>query len=180
MRTSLQLQSYTMKAQKYYADGHKAKGDKIKRNKLPAFAPAGYLMGGKGRINLVGLTGICFVDIDHIEEETLEQCMSMLRENEHVLLASQSISGHGLHILVPYTIVREDLFSSLPPDPKSLNQIYNKVFWTIAGQYGQMLGVPIDKEASNAERLCLISYDADAWYNPCALPIECRYEDLIQ
>lgn len=179
IRTSLLLRSYTLKARKYYSAGKKAKGDRIKKNCLPAFAPAGYLLGGKGRVNLIGLTGICFIDIDHVGEEEVNRCMALLQQDEHVLLAARSISGEGLHILVPYTIQRDNPFESLPAEPKKLNQIYGQVFGVIASRYVQALGVPIDKEARNAERLCLVSYDVDAYYNPQALPIELRYEDLI-
>ena len=179
IRTSPLLLDYTQRARKYYVAGKKAKGDRIKKNNLPAFAPAGYLLGGKGRVNLIGLTGICFIDIDHVGEEKVENSMTILQEDEHVLLAAKSISGEGLHILVPYTIQRDDPFASMPAEPKKMNQIYSQVFGIIAGRYGQILDVPIDREARNAERLCLVSYDADAWYNPKALQIELRYEALI-
>lgn len=179
IRTSPLLRAHTMQARNYFADGNRTKGNKIKKNKLPAFAPAGYLLGGKGRVNLIGLTSICFIDIDYVGEEEVNRCMELLQVDEHVLMAAKSISGEGLHILVPYTIKRDDPFESLPAEPKKLNQIYGKVFGVIAGRYGQMLGVPFDKEARNAERLCLISYDADALFNPQALPIEFRYEELI-
>ena len=41
---------------------------------------------------------------------------------------------------------------------------------------GKFFIVQIDKSAENAERLCLVSYDANAWYNPSAKPIIYCYE----
>lgn len=176
IRTSQLLEEYTQEARRYYAAGEKAQGDSIKKNLLPAFAPAGYLLDGKGRDNLIGLTGICFVDVDHVEGEELEESMAILRGDEHVLLAARSVSGHGLHILVPYTLWREDPSEPLPSTPGKLNQIYGSVFKSTAARYRSSLGLPIDKAAENAERLCIVSSDPEAWYNPTAKPIVYRYE----
>ena len=174
--TSPLLKEYTDKARKYYVEGNKEKVNSIKTNLLPAFAPAGYLIDGKGRYNLIGLTGLCFVDIDHVENEQVESAMAKLREDEHVLLAARSISGKGLHILVPYCLWREDTVSSLPPTPAKTNQIYGSVFKSTAARYRDLLGLPTDKMAINAERLCLISYDDQAYFNAGAVPIIYQYE----
>ena len=76
-QTSFILKSLTERARKHYKAGSKGKGDRIKKLLLPAFAPAGYLLDGK-----------------------------------------------GLHIIVPYTLLRDDSFTPLPHDPKALNKIY--------------------------------------------------------
>lgn len=178
IRTSLLLQEFTVKARHYYSTGDKRKGDHIKKHALPAFAPAAYLLDGKGRVNLISLTGICFLDIDHVGVEVIDRCMAILGRDKHILMASTSISGKGLHILVPYTIQRDDPYASIPGDPAKLNKLYGRIFSSISNRYGQILGVPIDKSAMNAERLCLVSYDAKAIFNPNALPIEYRYQDL--
>ena len=131
-RTSPLLKEYTDRARKFYAAGKKGKVEHIKTMLLPAFAPAGYLMDGKGRENLIGLTGICFIDIDHMEDVPIEDCMQILQEDNNVLLASRSVSGRGIHILVPYTLLRGDPLAPLPCDPVRLNKIYGKVFSAIA------------------------------------------------
>ena len=174
-QTSFMLKSLTERARKHYKTGEKAKGDRIKKLLLPAFAPAGYLLDGKGRNNLVGLTGLCFIDIDHGVGVSVRRCKEKLVLDNHVLFASKSISGKGLHIIVPYTLLRDDSFASLPRDPKSLNQIYGKVFDVIAAFYRQLLVVPIDEAVRNAERLCLVSYDPEAVYHPIAQPFEITY-----
>lgn len=176
IQTSPILREYTEEARRHYAEGEKDKGDSIKKCRLPAFAPAGYLLDGKGRNNLVGLTGLCFIDIDHVDEERLEVGLSLLRADKHVLLAARSISGKGIHILIPYALWREDPLVPLPATPGKLNQIYGSVFKATAARYRGLLGLLTDNTAENAERLCLVSYDADAWYNPSASPIVYRYE----
>jgi hypothetical protein len=175
IKTSPLLKEYTLEARRLYAAGEKEKGDSIKKNLLPAFAPAGYLLDGKGRDNLIGLTGLCFIDIDHVDEDHVKTSMALLREDEHVLLAARSISGKGLHILVPYSLWKEDPTAPLPATPGKMNQTYGSVFKSTATRYRELLGLPIDKVAGNAERLCLVSYDADAWYNPTAIPIVYQY-----
>lgn len=52
IKTSPLLRDYTLEAWRLYAAGEKEKGDSIKKNLMPAFAPAGYLLDGKGRDNL--------------------------------------------------------------------------------------------------------------------------------
>ena len=175
MRTSTLLKQYTERARLFYSAGRKGKVEHIKTTLLPAFAPAGYLMDGKGRKNLIGLTGICFIDIDHIDGAMVEKCMQLLQKDVNVLMASRSISGRGIHILVPYTFRRDDPFPPLPCDPVRLNKLYGQVFGVIAAHYRQLLGVQIDEAVKNTERLCLVSYDADTLYNPQAQPIEIQY-----
>lgn len=173
-QTSYMLKSLTERARKHYKAGEKKKGDHIKKFLLPAFAPAGYLLDGKGRDNLVGLTGLCFIDIDHGAGVSVGLCKKRLVLDNHVLFASKSISGKGLHIIAPYILLRDDPFAALPHDPKMLNQIYGKVFDVIAAHYHQLLAVPIDEAVRNAERLCLVSYDPEAAYHPNAQPFEIR------
>ena len=176
IRTSPLLQEYTEEARRHYIAGEKEKGDTIKKSLLPAFAPAGYLLDGKGRDSLIGLTGLCFIDIDHMEDEQVEASMALLQADEHVLLAARSVSGKGIHILIPYVLWREDPVTPMSASPGKTNQTYGSVFKSTAARYRELLRVKVDKAAANAERLCLVSFDADAWYNPAATPIVYRYE----
>lgn len=176
IRTSHKLEEMTLEARAFYAAGEKEKGDVIKKTKLPAFAPCATLIDGKGRYNLIGLTGLCFIDIDKVDIEQVDAAMDTLRNDEHVLLAARSISGHGLHILVPYTLSREDPDTSLPATPAKANQVYGSVFKAAAARYSELLQLSIDYMAANAERLCVVSYDRRAHYNPTAVPIVYKYE----
>lgn len=173
--TSPVLEELTDKARRLYADGKKEKGDNIKKNQIPSFFPAAYMLDGIGRQNLIGLTGLSFIDIDKIGEDQVESSMTILQEDEHVLFAARSISGKGLHILIPYTLWREDPDSSMITAPRRLNQIYTSVFKSTADRYREILGLPVDNSAGHAEHMCLASYDANAWYNPSAKPIVYRY-----
>ena len=174
--TNPYLEQYTRAARKRYASGKKGKADTIKKTCLPAFAPCGYFADGKGREDLIGLTGLCFIDIDKISEEQVEAALDTLKNDEHVLFAARSISGHGLHILVPYHLWREDPLSPIFVTGHKANNMYGKIFRPTAARYQELLQLPIDPSAENAERLCLISYDDKAYYNPSAAPIVYRYD----
>lgn len=176
IKTSRLLEIHTTKARLFYATGNKEKGDFRKKNLLPAFAPAGWLLDGKGRVNLVDLTGLCFLDIDKLEAEQLKSAMEKLTQDEHVLLATRSVSGHGIHILIPYLLWREDPLSQYVLTPKRANQVYGSVFKATAARYRDLLQLKIDKSGENAERLCLVSFDNQAYYNHAAVPIVYRFE----
>lgn len=173
-RTSHLLKEYTEQARKFLSAGKKKKYENIKQMQLPAFASAVYLMGGKGRQNLVGLTCLCFIDIDHMKKVDVEECLRKLELDSHVLMASRSLSGKGIHILVPYTLQRKDPIAPMPLDPNKINQLYGNVFSQVAAYYRELLDVAIDQEVRNAERLSVISYDPEAIYNADAEPIEVK------
>ena len=67
---------------------------------FPAFAPCAIFYDGKGRENVVGLTDLCFLDIDHIKEGQIREAMKNLNDDPHVVMASRSLSNEGLHILI--------------------------------------------------------------------------------
>jgi hypothetical protein len=61
------------------------------------------MYNGKARRDVTGLTDLCFLDIDHATDDEIERVMSLLRNDNHVVLASRSISNDGLHILIKYS-----------------------------------------------------------------------------
>lgn len=164
IQTSEKLKEMTEAARRFYAEGNKEAGDRIKKSKLPAFAPAAIMYGGKGREDLVTLTGICFFDIDHLSDEQMKDVEQVLKDDKHTLMLSRSVSGHGLHFFVRYSLKHDEHFQ-IVLTPKRINMIYGSVFKTLAKHYKGILNVPIDKSGMNAERLCLVSYDADIYLN---------------
>jgi hypothetical protein len=53
--------------------------------------------------------------------------------------------------------------------------MYGSVFKFMVARYRELLGLSTDIVAENAERLCLVSCDADVWYKPKAEAIVYRY-----
>ena len=75
----------TEDARRFYTEGDKEAGDMIKKRKLPAFAPAAIMYGGKGRENLISLTGICFFDIDHLSDVEMKDVEQIIKEDLRLL-----------------------------------------------------------------------------------------------
>jgi len=176
IQTSHHLEKLTFEARAHYAAGHKKNGDKIKKNELPAFAPCAYFLDGKSREDIIGLTGLCFLDIDKIAEDQVDAAMSILKSNDNVLFAARSLSGHGIHILIPYSLHRNDPFIPLSARPDLANRIYIAVYKSISARFRELLQLPTDQQAAHAEHLCLISFDSKAYYNPRAASIVFLYE----
>ena len=165
-RSAPEIVANTKEAREWYAKGETGKGDIIKFTQLPAFAPGAILEGGKSKNNVVDLTGICFIDIDHISEEQTNLTVQSLKDDPYTLFVGKSVSGKGIHLLVRYII--DFGTGNLPflSNPTRLRALYKKVFLSLAALYSDKLGVLVDLSGVNAERLCIISYDPHLYYNP--------------
>ena len=159
------VQMNTIAARKWYAKGNKDKGDNIKKMYLPAFAPAAILVDGKKKEHVIDLTGLCFIDIDHITESDAEQTVKTLSEDPHTLFASISLSGKGVHLLVRYKIDFSNYDYPFISSPDKLRKVYKDVFLNLAKHYTMTLGLQVDMSGVNAERLCLIAHDPNVYYN---------------
>ncbi len=144
-----------------------------KKTLFPAFTPSAILKNGKSEQYVCGLTGLCFLDIDHIEDkEKREEIMQKLREDEHVVLASRSVSDEGLHVLIKYQLKDMEAL----PDKESMTisemkRLYELVFCHLAIVFFLKFGREVDSYLSYMGYKFLISYDADLYYNPDAEPV---------
>lgn len=81
--------------------------------------------------------------------------MSILRDDRNVLLASRSVSGNGIHILVRYRIKDEDVAPQIDTmSPKKMQKQYRWVFDILGRQYQEML------------QLKMVSDDMDLRFDP--------------
>ena len=144
---------------------------------IPALAPCGRFLGGKARKDLVSLTGLCLLDLDDLSEEEYDRVLAVVKGDNHTVLASRSISGHGLHVLIHYTLVDKQGQPAIHgSEPKRLSRIYTSV-WKTSCQYvrSRIPVFAIEEVALNAERLILIGADPDVYYNPEASPLPVIY-----
>lgn len=180
MKTSEKLHKLCSQRQKLLASNNKTDADAIKKKRIPAFAPAAFMFDGKGRNNVIGLTGICFLESDHIDLAKIEETMQKIETDSHILLALRSVSGDGLHILVKYAFDGMEIpnYSAMSID--KMNRTYGAVFELLRDRYCQTLGITIDKSGSNMERLCIISYDPNLYCNLLAEPYIFKYEKKIK
>ena len=130
--------------------------ERLRINFFPAFCPAAILYNGKSRENVMGLTDLCFIEIDHIKtEKKVDMAMSILRDDRNVLLASRSVSGNGIHILVRYRMKDEDVAPQIDTmSPKKMQKQYRWVFDILGRQYQEML------------QLKMVSDDMDLRFDP--------------
>ncbi len=153
-----------------FASDSKDAAEQMKNTKFAAFAPCAIFRDGKARENVIGLTDLCYLDFDNIKEEKqLVDVLNSLRNDKNVLLASRSVSGKGLHILIPYKLKGMEQ----PPRRKDMTtdemqDLYAKVFNYMADKYKEKLSLLPDYQAGHMEHLYIVSYDPGLHYNPDA------------
>lgn len=176
MRTSQKLRTLCEEYRKFDAEGNKQGKLRIKRKEIPAFAPSALLYDGKGHHNIIGLTDLCYMDLDNLNDEQINMAMELLRKDDHVVLAMRSMSYKGLHFLVRYRFKDKDQPQITTMSYKRMAVTYSAVFNTLSLHYNNILHLPIDESGKNAVQTCNISYDEDLYYNPDAIPYTLIYE----
>jgi hypothetical protein len=151
MKSSQKICVWTQNYRKYLAKGNKMSADNIKISCFPAFAPCASFYEGKARDNVIGLTDLCYLDIDHIENESLIiEALDILRKDPNVVMVSRSVSGMGLHILVRYQLKgMENPPQRTEMTPNKMQDVYGEVFEYLALKYQLKLGLEPDYHARN-------------------------------
>lgn len=170
MRSSQKTIIWTQTCRQYMAKGDKMGAENVKITCFPAFAPCAIFYDGKSTDNVMGLTDLCYLDIDHIKNESLiNEAMDTLSKDPYVLMASRSVSNKGLHILIRYHLDGYDE----PPQrttmaPKEMQDLYGEVYDHLSVKYQLILGLECDYHARHMEHLYIVSYDPNLYYNPNA------------
>lgn len=170
MMSSPRICVWTKHCRQYLAKGNKMGADNIKISCFPAFAPCASFYEGKARGNVIGLTDLCYLDIDHIENESLiNEALDILRKDPNVVMASRSVSGRGLHILIRYQVKgMENPPQRTEMTPDKMQEVYGEVFDYLALKYQLKLGLEPDYHARNMGHVYIVSYDPNLYYNPNA------------
>ena len=176
MRSSPKLRLLCEEYRMYKAKGNRQEMLKIKRKAIPAFVPSSLLFEGKGHRNIIGLTDLCYMDLDDLNEKEINIAMNTLKEDDHVVLAMRSMSGNGLHFLVRYGFKDREQPQITTMSYIRMSLTYSAVFNTLSLHYSNILHLPIDESCRNAVQTCNISYDEDLYYNPNAIPYTLIYE----
>lgn len=148
----------------------------IKKKKIPAFCPGSFMFDGKGRANVLGLTNLCFLEADHIDEEQIANVVKNIKEDSHTVLCYRSVSGDGLHFIIKYEFCNIETPSYKNMGVKRMNHTYGVVFNTLMTYYQERLEITIDPAGANMERLSLMSADKDIYYNHNAIPFVLEYK----
>ena len=182
MEFSQELCTRTQVYRQNLAWGHKKKVKTMKITRFPAFTPCVVLYEGKTRQNVIGLTDLCFLDIDHIDKEKkIEEVLNNLRNDKNVVLASRSVSGDGVHILIRY----QQKDKETPPQRTTMSademqELYGKIYDHLAVVYLLRLGLEADMGAAHMEHMFIASYDPYLYYNPEAEPLMLDLDKVIK
>jgi hypothetical protein len=112
----------------------------------------------------------CFIlDLDHLSEKELMplQLKEKLKSDPNIQLAFTSPGNNGLKLL--FTLEKKCY------DRHQFSMFYKLFVRQFSAKHG--LDQVVDKVTSDATRACFLSVDAEAWFNPQALPV--RMESII-
>ncbi|MBR5698262.1 MAG: hypothetical protein IKX44_06530 [Prevotella sp.] len=182
MEFSQELCNRTQVYRKNLTWGPKKKVKNLKITRFPAFTPNAILYEGKTRQHVLGLTDLCFLDLDHIDDKKkIEKAINVLRNDSHVVLASRSVSGQGVHILIRYQL--KDM--EAPPQrgtmtADEMQNMFGEVYDYLAAKYLLKLGLEADMEAAHMEHMYIVSYDPNLYYNPHAEPLQIDLNEFFK
>jgi hypothetical protein len=170
MQSDQKIRLRTLLYRKLRTSGDIMGTEYMKTTKFSAFAPCALFYGSKRKEYVKGLTYLCYLDFDHIDdEERLINALNILHGDRSVLMASRSVSNEGLHILLRYRLKDTEL----PPkrdsmSPDEMQNLYGEVHDYFAAKYIQKLDLIPDYNARNMGHLYIVSYDPELYYNPNA------------
>ena len=143
----------------------RATGDASVKQSSPLFGVAAVFRSGKKQTDIVALTGLSMVDVDHVptDRPTLDELKRRAEADAHTLLCYRTISGHGLRIVFRYEL---DTAYSL----EQQKQFYPRAFAVGNAYYTRLLGVETDLKCKNVGRLSGLAHDAEVYLNAEAVP----------
>ena len=156
----------------------RATGDASVKQSSPLFGVAAVFRSGKKQTDIVALTGLSMVDVDHVatdrptlddvdhvatDRPTLDELKRRAEADAHTLLCYRTISGHGLRIVFRYEL---DTAYSL----EQQKLFYPRAFAVGNAYYTRLLGVETDLKCKNVGRLSGLAHDAEVYLNAEAVP----------
>jgi len=132
--------------------------DRLKKG-LPGILWAGRFTSRKNS-GIEQFSGYLCADIDKVPDR-LDELHTAARRDPHATAAFTSPSGTGIKIVFRVPIAA---------DAKQHQQNFNAVRTHVAEQYK----AKVDEAAKDIARLCFVSHDATAFFNPAAVPLDVR------
>lgn len=145
--------------------GKPERADELKKNLL-AFTPSATYSGGRKKEFIQEYNQIIHLDFDHIDEEDLLQITTQTASIPYTLACFKSPSGNGLKVFIQVD---------------SLIQHHDLAYKQVQEYYEKQLGINADPKCKDVTRLCFVSFDENAYYNPFAtiLAIDTKVEEKI-
>ncbi|MBV7533047.1 DUF3987 domain-containing protein [Chitinophaga sp. sic0106] len=135
-----------------YAMGSKDAADSLKKS-LPGFTASGTFTGRRDSKSLKTYSQIIILDLDDLSPVEVHEARSRANCLPHTLLSFVSPSGLGLKIMV-----RVD----------SDHTIHKSAYTQVVQYYESELGFRFDAKTNDITRLCFMSWDPEAHFNPFA------------
>jgi hypothetical protein len=130
--------------------GDKEEADKLKK-KLLAFTVSGEFSGGRKMEFLKKYNPFVILDIDNLEKDAVSPLLDKINALENTRASFISPSGRGVKVIIEVNSEQEDHLWA-----------YNAVVTF----YEEELGIDIDKSGKDITRLCFMSHDPSAYFNP--------------
>lgn len=145
--------------------GKPERADELKKNLL-AFTPSATYSGGRKKEFIQEYNQIIHLDFDHIDEEDLTQITTQTASIPYTLACFKSPSGNGLKVFIQVD---------------SLVQHHDLAYKQVQEYYEKQLGINADPKCKDVTRLCFVSFDENAYYNPFAtiFAIDIKVEEKI-
>ena len=140
-------------------------GNASVKESSPLFGVAAVFRGGKKQTDIVALTGLSLVDVDHVGEAgpSLDELKRRAEGDARTLLCYRTISGRGLRIVFRY-----EMDPSFTLEQQKL--FYPKAFAAGNAHYARLLGVETDLKCKNVGRLSGLAHDPQVHLNAAAVP----------
>lgn len=132
--------------------GKPERADELKKNLL-AFTPSATYSGGRKKEFIQEYNQIIHLDFDYIDEEDLIHITTQTASIPYTLACFKSPSGNGLKVFIQVD---------------SLLNHHDLAYKQVQEYYEKQLGINADPKCKDVTRLCFVSFDENAYYNPLA------------
>ncbi|MDR0976691.1 MAG: virulence protein E, partial [Prevotellaceae bacterium] len=93
IREDAAVKDATEKYRYFTAEGNKTAAERIKKSMRSFAVPAMFPAAGRKMEDIIGLTGLIMVDIDHPEAGRMDEALRRIRCDAHTVLCHTTVSG---------------------------------------------------------------------------------------
>ncbi len=159
-----QLKEETEKYRFALSQDFKKEADRIKSASY-GVTTAVICRDGRTQKNIIGHTGYCHADFDHLPEEDLSRCMERLASDPYVFIAYITISNRGIRVIFKID---------------STGKHYKQAFLQGNRYFQNLIGHEFDAACKNETRLCGLCHDPQAIYHPDAKALHIDLSQSVQ
>lgn len=150
-------------------------------NKLPRLCFASVMENRNHQRVTLGYTGIVLLEVNNLTGyEEAEAIRTGAGEVPQTLMAFVGASGRSVKIICRGELFPSERFKDdnmpLPSEPDKISDFHENLYERARLAYNAQLGVNVEKLEPRLDRTCYLSTDAEAVYNPVAIPFYARAE----